>query len=75
MRPYYSEGCYLKQSSDSRLKYPVVTNLQEIFGGGYLSSETTALTTDFVAYHVNYQFFVWVYVFSNLKLEQILFQL
>jgi hypothetical protein len=46
--------------SAERLKYMVKDQMAELFGGGFVTRETATLVLDFVAYHVNYEYYCWL---------------
>lgn len=49
-----------QDESTKRLKYIAKDQMMEIFGGGFVTRQTASLALDFLAYHVNYQYYCWL---------------
>jgi hypothetical protein len=49
-----------QDQSTKRLKYIAKDQMLEIFGGGFVTRETASLALDFLAFHVNYQYYCWL---------------
>ena len=41
-------------------RYIAKDQMLEIFGGGFVTRETASLALDFLAFHVNYQYYCWL---------------
>merc|ERR1719253_1285407 len=49
-----------KELQPKRLMYMVKDQMEELFGGGYLTRETATFVLDSAAYQVNYGYYIWL---------------